>query len=300
MRTALALLLVSLAACAHAPAPAPRDASPLEAQVRSIIRGSAGDSAEVSMAFLDLEAGDSLLIDAHVPMHAASTMKVPIMMELLRRESAGELSLDDPMAVRNAFISIADGSGYSLTPTDDSDPEIYGRVGQEAPVRELMERMITHSSNLATNLLIAHAEPARIAALMERIGAREMRVLRGVEDIPAFRAGMNNTTTAYALMRVMRAVQDTTVLGPDASREMQEILARQEFTEMIPAGVPAGTRVANKTGDITRIEHDAALVYPPGREPYVLVVLTRGFADKAVAHAVGREISRAVWTHVTR
>lgn len=300
MRAALALLLASLAACAHSPAFAPPDAASLEAEVRSVIRASAGDSAEVSVAFLDLQAADSLLIDARVPMHAASTMKVPIMMELLRRESAGELSLDDRMAVRNEFVSIADGSAYSLTPADDSDPELYRRVGQEATVRELMGRMITHSSNLATNLLIAFAEPARIAALMERIGAEEMRVLRGVEDIPAFRAGMSNTTTAYALMRVMRAVQDTTVLGRDASREMQEILSRQEFTEMIPAGVPAGTRVANKTGDITRVEHDAALVYPPGRAPYVLVVLTRGFADRGAAHRVGREISRAVWAHVTR
>ena len=69
---------------------------------------------------------------------------------------------------------------------------------------------------------------------------------------------------------------------------------------MIPAGLPEGTRVANKTGSITRIAHDAAIVYPPGRAPYVLVVLTRGFADGDVARATGRDISRAVWSHVTR
>ncbi|HEX2081503.1 MAG TPA: serine hydrolase [Longimicrobium sp.] len=303
MKRALALLPV-LAACAPAAPPAAAPASGgvagLEAEVRRIIRAAVGDTAEVSVAFLDLATGDSLLVDAHKPMHAASTMKVPVMMELFRRANAGEITMDDRVPVRNAFTSIADGGTYSLSPDDDSDGELYRRVGGEATVRELVERMITRSSNLATNLLIARAQPARIAVLMERIGAGGMRVLRGVEDNAAFQAGMNNTTTAYALMRVMRAVQDPAVVGADAAGEMQAILGRQEFTEMIPAGVPAGTRVANKTGNITRIAHDAAIVYPPGRAPYVLVVMTRGFADSDVAAAVGRDVSRAVWAHVTR
>ncbi len=304
MRRALALLPI-LAACASAagPAPAPAPAgrmAGLETEVRRIIRAAAGDTAEVSVAFLDLQTGDSLLVDAHVRMHAASTMKVPVMMELFRRAGAGELSFDAPIPVRNAFISIADGGTYRLSPDDDSDGELYGRIGSDVALRELVERMITRSSNLATNILIAEARPARIAETMERIGARDMHVLRGVEDNAAYQAGMNNTTTAYALMRVMRAVQDAAVVGAPAAREMQEILARQEFTDMIPAGLPRGTRVANKTGNITRIAHDAAIVYPPGRAPYVLVVLTRGFANQDTAKAVGRDVSRAVWMHVTR
>ena len=291
-------LLLTMSACTSHPSPAP-DAglAGLEAEVRRIIRAAAGDTAEVSVAFLDLQTGDSLLVDAHVRMHAASTMKVPVMMELFRRADAGELSFDAPVRVENAFVSIADGSSYALSPDDDSDTELYRRVGQSVPMDELVRRMITRSSNLATNLLIARARPERIAELMERIGARDMHVLRGVEDNAAFRAGMNNTTTAYALMRVMRAVHDTAAVG---AREMQEILSRQEFREMIPAGVPQGTRVANKTGSITRVAHDAALVYPPGRAPYVLVVLTRGFADHDVAAATGRDISRAVWQHAAR
>jgi beta-lactamase class A len=304
MKRALALLPI-LAACASAapPAAAPAPAggiAGLKAEVRRIIRAAAGDTAEVSVAFLDLATGDSLLIDAHRSMHAASTMKVPVMMELFRRASTGEVSMDDRVPVRNAFVSIADGGTYSLSPDDDSDGDLYRRVGGEATVQELVERMITRSSNLATNLLIARAQPARIAVLMEGIGAGGMHVLRGVEDNAAYQAGMNNTTTAYALMQVMRAVQDPAVVGADAAREMQAILGRQEFTDMIPAGVPAGTRVANKTGNITRIAHDAAIVYPPGRAPYVVVVMTRGFADADVAAATGRDVSRAVWAHVTR
>jgi beta-lactamase class A len=300
MRRILALPLL-LAACVSAASSARSDRTAgLEAEVRRIIRAATGDTAEVSVAFLDLQTGDSLLIDAHRPMHAASTMKVPVMMELFRRAGAGELSFDRPIRVVNEFTSIADGGRYQLSPADDSDRELYQRVGEEVAMRELVERMITRSSNLATNILIAEARPARIAETMERIGARDMHVLRGVEDQAAFDAGMNNTTTAYALMRVMRAVQDPAVVGEPAAREMQAILSRQEFTSMIPAGLPRGTRVANKTGSITRINHDAAIVYAPGRAPYVLVVLTRGFADSDAAQRAGRDVSRAVWAHVTR
>ena len=81
---------------------------------------------------------------------------------------------------------------------------------------------------------------------------------------------------------------------------MVEVLARQHFTQMIPAGVPRGVRTANKTGSITRIAHDAAVVFPPGRPPYVLVVLTRGFASPESAAPAAREVSAAVWRHVSR
>ena len=302
-RCVSAALLLLASACDPPPVSSPRPRADgmaaLETEVRAIIRRHAGDSALVSVAFRDMATGDSLLVDAHQPLHAASTMKVPVMLELFRRADAGEISLTDPVVVRNQFRSIADGSTYALDPGDDSDSSLYRRLGERVPVRELVERMITRSSNLATNLLIDLADPRRIASTMAAIGAGEMHVLRGVEDGPAFRAGMNNTTSAYGLMRVMEAVADARAASPASSREMVEVLGRQHFTQMIPAGVPRGVRTANKTGDITRIAHDAAIVFPPDRAPYVLVVLTRGFATSASAAPVAREVSAAVWRHVS-
>jgi beta-lactamase class A len=299
-----AALLLLASACTPRTAPGPRPRSgemaALETEVRSIIHQHAGDSALVAVAFRDMATGDSLLISAHQSLHAASTMKVPVMLELFRRADAGELSLTDSVEVRNQFRSIADGSSYALDAGDDSDSSLYRRLGERVPIRELVEHMITRSSNLATNLLIDLADPRRIEGTMAAIGAGEMHVLRGVEDGPAFRAGMNNTTSAYALMRVMEAVAGARAASPEASREMVEVLGRQHFREMIPAGVPAGVRTANKTGDITRIAHDAAIVFPPGRAPYVLVVMTRGFATPSSAAPVARELSAAVWRHVAR
>ena len=75
---------------------------------------------------------------------------------------------------------------------------------------------------------------------------------------------------------------------------MVEILKRQKFNEGIPAGVPRGIAVAHKTGNITRINHDAAIVY--ARQPYVLVVLVRGIEDEKKSAALIAEISRALYS----
>lgn len=281
------LLVGMLPACVPAPRPASVPATSLRTDLQALIRRHTGDTAEIAVALRDLGTGDSLLINAHVSMHAASTMKVPVMLELFRRGETG-----GALPVRNSFRSIADGSTYELSARDDSDSTLYRRIGEQVPVRELVELMITRSSNLATNLLIERADPARIATTLQQIGASEMRVLRGVEDNPAYQRGMNNTTTAYGLMRAMEAVARE-------GGEMVDILGRQEFRDMIPAGIPPGTRIASKTGNITRINHDAAIVYPPGRAPYVLVVLTRGFAREDAAKAAGREISARVYRALT-
>ena len=304
----LAVAAMALAACSPPPPlplPAPGGTGtspalvPLETDLRAIITSEApDDSLEVAVVVLDLGSGDSLLIDGSTRMHAASTMKVPVMLELFRRAEAGELSLDSAIVVGNSFTSIADGSTYSLSPGDDSDSELYGMVGQALSIRHLIGRMITMSSNLATNILIELAEPAMIARTLDEIGAGEMRVLRGVEDIPAYERGMNNTTTAYGFAKALEGTVGGRVVSDSATEEMIGILESQERRVMIPAGLPPGTRVGAKSGWITGIEHDGAVVFPPDRAPYVLVVMTRGFSDPEDAIRVGRRISRRVWLYL--
>ena len=121
-----------------------------------------------------------------------------------------------------------------------------------------------------------------------------MRVLRGVEDIKAFEQGLNNTTTASDLALLLDAIRRNEAVSPEASEAMRDILLEQEFNEMIPAGLPGTARVAHKTGWITGIVHDAAIVYPEHASPYVLVILTEGFDDHAVASEVGAGIARIV------
>ena len=189
-------------------------------------------------------------------------------------------------------VRCEDGSRYALTPGDDSEGELYGMVGQELARVELARRMIVRSSNLATNILIEEVGAEAVRRTLAGLRAADVRVLRGVEDGPAYERGLNNTTTAAGLARVLASIARCesgdvppalAPLRPEDCRRMTDLLAAQEFTDRIPAGLPRGVRVANKTGWITAIDHDAAIVYPPGRAPYVLVVLTRGFADRAVS-----------------
>jgi beta-lactamase class A len=255
--------------------------------------------AEVAVSYRDLQSGDSLDLRADVDFHAASTMKVPVMIEVLRSVDEGRLGLDQEILLINAFHSIVDGSPYALDANDDSDSTVYARVGQRVPVRELLERMIVRSSNLATNALIALVGADQANASAHRLGASHIRVLRGVEDGKAYAAGRNNTTTSADLAVLLERIEHGDALRPASARLMKEILLRQELNDEIPAGLPSGTPVAHKTGSITATLHDAAIVYPRGRAPYVLVVLTRNIPDEHVAKRLIADISRIVWSQAT-
>ncbi len=274
---------------------APHD---LDKKVEELIRSSAAEA--VAVAYYDLATGKELLINPDASFHAASTMKVPVMMEIFRQAAGGKLSLDQRIPIKNDFASIVDGSHYSLTADSDSDQSLYTRAGQTETTRELMRLMITVSSNLATNLLIERVTPERVMDLMRTIGAINIRVLRGVEDGKAFQQGLNNTTTARDLMIILRRIAERRAVSGKASDEMIKIMLDQKFNEGIPAGLPPGVRVSHKTGSITRINHDAAIVYPRGRKPYVLVVLTRGIEDEKLAHKLIADISLVVYEAVTR
>jgi beta-lactamase class A len=260
-------------------------------------RIAADSPAVVSVSYRDLESGVSLDIGPDTVFHAASTMKIPVMIEVLKRAQAGAFGLDQEILLINQFASLADGSPYSLNSADDGDSVLYGKIGQRVTIRELLRRMITRSSNLATNQLIELVGAANVTATARGLGAKHLSVLRGVEDQKAFDKGMINTTTSADLATLLEAIESGRVLSSASSAEMRDILLAQEFNEKIPAGLPAGTRVAHKTGEITAVSHDAAIVYPPGRKPYVLVVLTRGIRDGKASSALIADISRIVWIH---
>ena len=261
----------------------------------------ADTTAHVAVAYWRLgSADDSLFVHDNWTFHAASTMKVPVMIQLFRLVDAGTLSLDQRIPLTNRFRSIVDGTPYALDLADDSDSSLYARVGQEVSVRDLIQLMITRSSNLATNTLIALADPVKVTATMRQLGAAHLRVLRGVEDIPAYRAGLINTVTARDLAIVMAAIAQDRAASAASCAEMRRILDAQEFRDEIPAGLPAGVTVAHKTGWVDGLVlHDAAIIYPPAGTPYVLVVLTGGIAETPPAQRMIADISRIVWMHET-
>ncbi len=264
--------------------------SPVRTEVERLI---ASSGADVAIAFRTLDGRDELLMRPDVEFHAASTMKVPVMIELFRQAQAGALRLDDTVPIVNEFHSIVDGSSYSLNPADDSDPAMYRQVGRSMSYRDLCEAMIAVSSNLAANLLIEHLGAANIQRTTDALGARGMHVVRGVEDTKAFERGLNNTTTARALLTLMEKIARGEAADGRSTDEMLAILERQKVNGRIPAGLPPGIPVAHKTGEIAKIRHDAAIVFAP--RPFVLVVLVRGLEDGVKADALIAAITKVVY-----
>ncbi|HWR33956.1 MAG TPA: serine hydrolase, partial [Chitinophagaceae bacterium] len=150
----------------------------------------------IALAFKNIQTGETIFINEKDDFHAASTMKVPVLIELYRQASKGKFSLRDSLEIKNLFHSIVDGSEFRLDSSDDSEFQLYREIGQKRTIASLAYNMIILSSNLATNLLIEFVKPGNVMKTMKVIGANDIKVLRGVEDGKAFEKGLNNTTTA--------------------------------------------------------------------------------------------------------
>ena len=289
-RTVLFVILISAAQAAAA------QEGILSAYRKAIEKRIKESQADVAVAFLTLDGKTEYFFRADDSFHAASTMKIPVMIELFHQVKERRLRLTDTVTIRNEFHSIVDNSPFELDPNDDSETDLYKAEGETRELAYLCELMITKSSNLATNLLIEKLGVEDIRATVDSLGADGMRVLRGVEDQKAYEQGLNNTTTARGLQVLLTAIAEGKAVDDDSSRAMVTILEKQTFKEGIPAGLPEGTRVAHKTGEITKIHHDAAIVYAP--RPFVLVVLARGISDQKDSATLIADITKMLYQAV--
>jgi beta-lactamase class A len=271
-------------------------ATTLEQAKAEIQERIAKSGADVAIAFRTLDGREEWLLHPDEEFHAASTMKIPVMIELFHQVREGKIKLDERLVIHNEFHSIVDGSVYHLDSGDDSEFTLYKDEGQSRPISDLLEKMITESSNLATDLLIQKLGVENIRATVQALNADGMHVLRGVEDDKAYEKGMNNTTTARGLMVLLQAIADGKAVDPAASKDMIAILERQKFNEAIPAGLPPGTVVAHKTGEITKIHHDAAIVF--AKRPFILVILVRGIEDRNASSALMADITRTLYSAI--
>ncbi len=222
-------------------------------------------------------------------------MKVPVLVELFRQAEAGTLALSDMIEVRNRFHSLADGSPFALDPADDSELELYGRECEHVSLLDLARPMITHSSNLATNLLVDRLGATAISATTRDLGFPGLVVRRGLEDDLAHAAGLHNTVTAAALAGLLAAIGRRALVSTTASAAMEAILADQAFNEGLPAGLLEETYVAHKTGSIAGLYHDAGLIRPADAPRYVLVVLARGLDEARAAPGLVAGLSSLAW-----
>jgi beta-lactamase class A len=269
----------------------------LEQGIREVLGKQKGFFA---VACKDLTTGRVLVINEREVFHAASTMKTPVMIEIFKQASLGNLSLHDSIEIRNEFKSIVDGSAFSLDPGEDSEQELYKAVGQKRTISALVYDMIIASSNLATNLVIELADAKKVTRSMRELGAKEIQVLRGVEDSKAYAKGLNNTTTALDLMIIFEKMARNELITRDASEAMINILLDQRFNEVIPAKLPEGVKVAHKTGNISGVEHDGGIIILPDGRRYVLVLLSKKLEDKHAGIEAMATVSEIIYREMMR
>jgi beta-lactamase class A len=252
----------------------------------------------LGISFYDAETTIQWSYNADDPFHAASTMKLAVLLGVFRLVHRGELGLDEPVHVRNKFLSIVDRQPFRLE-LGGADAEVQAQQGRTMTVQELAYWMITRSSNFATNLLVDVVGVPVIQAAVRDLGIEGVRVLRGVEDQAAFDAGLNNEVTASGLLKLLRLIAEERAFSPELSRQMLEIMLDQQYKRGIPAGLPEGARVAHKTGNISTVDHDAGIVFLEGRKPYVVVILTE-FPSEMGGHRAVAEVSRDVFESLAR
>jgi beta-lactamase class A len=287
-------VLFSMSACQ----PKLSNVQVLETKVRAQIDSIQGD---VAVAFLNLsDTSESLYINEEESFHAASTMKVPVMIELFKQQEAGKMNLNDSIFLVNEFKSIVDGSTYIMDIADDSDDVIYNKINTKVSLQDLLYSMITVSSNLATNVLIELVDAKNVTATMRDLGANKIEVLRGVEDQKAYDLGLSNTTTAKDLSTIMKAVANNQAGTETDCKAMINILKDQQFNEIIPYYLPKEVIVAHKTGSITGVHHDAGIVYLPDGRSYVLVLLSKNLKDfdKGTQQLAG--ISKTIYDYMNK
>lgn len=289
------IVITLFAACQTSPTEAPL--SKLNQEINTQFEETAGDFA-IAFRLLN-DTTHTLLINEHESFHAASTMKTPVMIEVFKQAEEGRFSLWDSIPVINEFTSIVDGSTFSMDLGSDSQEELYGRIGRQASIYDLTYQMIIKSSNLATNLLIELVNAKAVTQTLRELGAADIQVLRGVEDQKAFDAGLSNTTTALDLMLILEAIATGNAVNREASTEMMKILGDQYFKDLIPKYLPETVRVAHKTGSITGVQHDSAILELPDGKRYVLVLLSKNLTDAAAGKETIAQVSKLVYEYVS-
>lgn len=251
-----------------------------------------------AVAFKDLSTGEELFINKHELFHAASTMKTPVMVEVYKQAAEGKFSVKDSILIKNEFISIFDGNIFSIDPAVDSDTLLYHEIGKKRTIYSLMYDMIIVSSNLATNLIIELVDAKNVTQTLREIGAKDIQVLRGVEDTKAFQAGMNNQVTAYDLMLVFEKIDNEELVNAEASMAMMDILLDQRFNDIIPAKLPKEVKVAHKTGSITGVQHDSGIVFLPDGRKYILVLLSKELTDADAGIEALATVSEMIYHYI--
>jgi beta-lactamase class A len=258
------------------------------ADVRSRLAALERDrDARLGVMAIDTGSGETLAHRADERFALASTVKVPLAAVVLDRLPARDLE-------RRLFWTEADLVAHSPV------TELFVEDGMT--VRQLVDAALTISDNTATNLLFdLVGGPGTVDDRLAELGDPVTSVDRVEPDLNDWRPGeVRDTSTPRALATVVRDLALGDGLRPDDQRLLNDELGDSlTGARLVRAGVPGDWRVGDKSGSASYgTRNDVAVVHPPGRAPWVVVVMTsHDEADAGTDDALVAQAARVVVDH---
>jgi beta-lactamase class A len=252
LRTVLLLTFPNLVCAGAEPVGALLETKLLD-RIRAV---EAGTDGVVGVAAIDLSTGQPFAYRGDVVFPQASSIKIPIMMQVFEQAAAGRIKLDE--LVRIDPKEAVQGSGHLRL--------MLRERAMNATVLELVTAMIETSDNTATNKLISLVGMDRVNAMLDRLGFRQTRLRRVMLDAAAAERNDENVSTPLEMARLAELLYRGKL---DGSNRMIEILklVRADFRSAVPAAIA----VAAKPGELTGVRCETGIVYAKNR-PFALSV----------------------------
>ena len=243
--SALFLSLFALVAQPAAAASSPNLLS-LEQQLNSMV---AGKSADVGIAALDLNSGETVSIKGNTPFPMASTVKVAVAALYLAQVDNGQRSLDDMIN------------------------------GQSA--RGLMRRMLVHSDNRATDILLADlGGPSAVHDWLQANGIKGLRVDRNISELLHSKRDLwdrRDSSTPVAMVDLLKRLYKAELIKPQSRNYLLDLMAQcQTGRNRMKAMLPSGTPVEHKTGTLDGLADDVGFITMPDGHRVAVAIFTRG------------------------
>jgi beta-lactamase class A len=279
--------VAALAARQARPQPKPL-AAPLAGKLQAALERTAASVDGVMGIYAEnLQTGQTFAVNADRLFPQGSSIKIPILITLLRQDQQGRLHLSDQVVVRKA--DIVGGSGVL---------QDFGDGSSSLALRDLAALMVVLSDNSATNILIDRVGMANVNAEIREAGLAHTRLARKMMDQAAERAGHENVSTPREMATLVEKLERGRLL--DAEHTALALGLLEDYKETpLRAGIPAGITVADKPGSLPGVECDSGLVLLQGA-PYVLSVMTAYDHDNAAADAAITSVSRDIFGYFDR
>lgn len=241
----------------------------------------------LGLAIKDLATGRTIVINENEIFPQASSIKIAVLLEVLKQAEEGQLKLDE-------FINLTPeakvGGGLILA--------YLGYPSLKMSIRDLAVLMVVLSDNTATNLLIDRVGMKNVNSRLKSLGLNQTRLERKMMDVKAAEEGRENISTPYEMMTLLEKIYKGQLLSLSHRQEFFNILALPKDSPLQQA-VPEGVIVADKPGELEAVRCDSGLVFLK-KHPYIICVMTTYLKSEAEGNATIKQIGQAAFSYFDR